>query len=249
MREQAEHVGAQIISDTVVSVDFATRPFTVISDSGRCLPRQDTRGRNRRPGEVARPAVRNGLPRAGISPCATCDGFFYRCREVVVGGDTAVEEALYLASKVTIVHRRDRFRAEPTLQNRLFANPKIESPGTAWSKRSSVGASPLNRRRRAPPRHADQRDPGSRDRRCLRCHRPRPGNQAVPGAVELADGEYIEISPWSTKTSVSGFSEPATVPRASSCRRWWAIPMRATAEAIGTGLNIPVSSITEAEVG
>ncbi len=130
MRLQAEHVGTRILSDTIVSVDLSQRPFVAQGDGG------DTYVADTLIAATGAQARWLGLPSeiefngAGVSACATCDGFFYRGKEVVVigGGNTAVEEALYLAnlaSKVTVIHRRDRFRAEPILQDRLFAHPKI----------------------------------------------------------------------------------------------------------------------------
>ena len=130
MRAQAEHVGTKIIYDHILEADLSKRPFTLKGDSGE-IYQGDTL-------VIATGAQARwlGLPSEthyrgfGVSACATCDGFFYRGKEVVVvgGGNTAVEEALYLtnhASKVTVVHRRDHFRAERILQNRLFENPKI----------------------------------------------------------------------------------------------------------------------------
>ncbi len=131
MQAQAEHVGAEIVNDIVLSADLSKRPFRLTTDSGQvwlaetliiCTGAQ---------------AKWLGIPSEqkfqgfGVSACATCDGFFYRGKQVVVvgGGNTAVEEALFLtnfASKVTVVHRKDEFRAEKILQERLFAHPKIE---------------------------------------------------------------------------------------------------------------------------
>jgi len=130
MQKQAEHVGTKVIGDMIVSCDLSRRPFTCIGDSGDAYVAEAIAictGAQARwlgiPGEEA-------LRGAGVSACATCDGFFFRNREVAVigGGNTAVEEALYLthhASRVTVIHRRDKFRAEQILQKRLFANPKI----------------------------------------------------------------------------------------------------------------------------
>lgn len=131
MRLQAEHVGTRLIHDTITEVDLSKRPFRAVADSGTVFLADVL--------VIATGAQARwlGLPSeqefmgAGVSACATCDGFFYRGREVVVvgGGNSAVEEALYLAnlaSKVTVVHRRDSFRAERILQERLFKHPKIE---------------------------------------------------------------------------------------------------------------------------
>ena len=131
MRAQAEHVGTKIINDLVVEVDFDRAPFTLKGDSGRIYTADSV--------IIATGAQARwlGLPSEqkfqgfGVSACATCDGFFYRDRHVLVvgGGNTAVEEALFLtnfASKVTVIHRRSEFRAERILQDRLFRNPKVE---------------------------------------------------------------------------------------------------------------------------
>ncbi len=130
MKAQAEHVGTRMVNDHVASVDLSRRPFRLNGDSGTvytCDALVLATGAE---------AMWLNLPSEqqfrgyGVSACATCDGFFYRNREVVVigGGNTAVEEALFLtnfASKVTLIHRRDELRAEKILQNRLFANKKI----------------------------------------------------------------------------------------------------------------------------
>ena len=130
MQAQAAHVGAEIVFDTVVSVDFDRRPFSVKTENENiyaCDALIVATGAKARwlgiPGEKE-------LSGFGVSACATCDGFFYRNKEVAVigGGNTAVEEALYLAnlaSRVTLVHRRDALRAERILQERLFSQPNV----------------------------------------------------------------------------------------------------------------------------
>lgn len=130
MRKQAEHVGTVIIQDLVMDVDFSARPFRCTGDSGDVYLAETV--------VIATGAQARwlGLPSetrlqgAGVSACATCDGFFYRGKQVAVvgGGNTAVEEALHLthhAERVTLIHRRDSLRAEKILQKRLFAHPKI----------------------------------------------------------------------------------------------------------------------------
>ena len=130
MKAQAEAVGAQMVSDIVTAADLSSRPFRVTCDSGEVWLAETLII------STGAEAKWLGLPSEqkfqgfGVSACATCDGFFYRGKEVVVvgGGNTAVEEALFLtsfASKVTLVHRRDELRAERILQERLFHNPKI----------------------------------------------------------------------------------------------------------------------------
>ena len=130
MQKQAEHVGTQLFFDTIVDVDVGRRPFLCHGDSGDRYEADAliiaTGATAKWLGLPSEEAFRGG----GVSACATCDGFFFRGKEVVVvgGGNTAVEEALYLthhASKVTIIHRRGAFRAEKILQERLFRNPRI----------------------------------------------------------------------------------------------------------------------------
>src|SRR5215471_6767383 len=131
MEKQAAHVGTKIVTDLVTKLELSQRPFRLTCDSGDVYLAETV--------VLATGAQARwlGLPSEekfkgfGVSACATCDGFFYRSKEVIVvgGGNTAVEEALFLtnfASQVTIVHRRDHFRAERILQDRLFKHPKIK---------------------------------------------------------------------------------------------------------------------------
>ncbi|HAD87910.1 MAG TPA: thioredoxin-disulfide reductase, partial [Rhodospirillaceae bacterium] len=131
MYEQAKNVGTDMVEDTIMEVDLNVRPFRAVGDSGTVYTGDTV--------VIATGASARwlGLPSEekfmgfGVSACATCDGFFYRGKEVAVigGGNTAVEEALFLtnfASKVTLVHRRDELRAEKIMQDRLFKNDKVE---------------------------------------------------------------------------------------------------------------------------
>ncbi|MFZ5736005.1 thioredoxin-disulfide reductase [Rhodopseudomonas palustris] len=130
MEKQALHVGTRIKTDLVVELDLSQRPFRLTCDSGDVYL-ADTlilaTGAQARWLGIPSEQTYKGF---GVSACATCDGFFYRGKDVVVvgGGNTAVEEALFLtnfAASVTVVHRRDHFRAERILQDRLFKHPKI----------------------------------------------------------------------------------------------------------------------------
>lgn len=131
MQAQAEHVGTEIIMDQIAKVGLKTRPFRLEGDSGdsyTCDALIICTGAQAR--WLGIPSEETFMGH-GVSACATCDGFFYRDKEVIVvgGGNTAVEEAIFLtnfAKRVTVVHRRDHFRAEKILQERLFKNPKIE---------------------------------------------------------------------------------------------------------------------------
>lgn len=130
MARQAEHVGARMVNDLLMSVDFSRRPFRCVGDSGDVyLAETVVIATGAQARWLGLPSEKR-LQGAGVSACATCDGFFYRGKQVAVigGGNTAVEEALYLthhADKVTLVHRRNSLRAEKILQRRLFAHPKI----------------------------------------------------------------------------------------------------------------------------
>ena len=131
MRAQAEHVGTEIISDIIASVDFSKRPFVAVGDGGTVFHADTVVIAT---GASARwLGLRNEerLRGRGVSACATCDGFFFRGKHVAVigGGNSAVEEAMFLtnfASRVTLVHRRGELRADRTNQTRLLANPKVD---------------------------------------------------------------------------------------------------------------------------
>ena len=134
MRDQAEKVGTKIILDTIIDVDLSVRPFILSSDSEKkysCDALIISTGAQARWLGLESEDKFKGY---GVSACATCDGFFYKDKKVMVvgGGNTAVEEALFLtnfASEVVLVHRRDELRAEKILQNKLFNHPKIS---TIW---------------------------------------------------------------------------------------------------------------------
>nr|WP_316655157.1 thioredoxin-disulfide reductase [uncultured Gellertiella sp.] len=130
MLAQAEHVGAEIVNDLVTEVEFTRRPFTIRTDSGTVWTADTVviaTGAKAKWLEIDSERTFKGF---GVSACATCDGFFYRNKDVIVvgGGNSAVEEALYLsniAKSVTVVHRRDSFRSEKILQERLFAKANV----------------------------------------------------------------------------------------------------------------------------
>ena len=131
MARQAEHCGAELLFDVVTEVDLGTRPFLARLDGGGSFRAETLVIATGASARWLGLESEQHFSGAGVSACATCDGFFFRGKAVAVvgGGNTAVEEALYLAQMcrhVTLIHRRDRLRAEKILQDRLFANPKIE---------------------------------------------------------------------------------------------------------------------------
>ena len=136
MQAQAEHVGTQMIYDTIVSVDLSRRPFRLTGDGGQVYEAETLVIATGAAAKWLGVPGEQELSGKGVSACATCDGFFYRGKKVVVigGGNTAVEEALYLTNHsqdVTLIHRRDSLRSEKILQDRLLAHPNIK---VLWNK-------------------------------------------------------------------------------------------------------------------
>jgi thioredoxin reductase (NADPH) len=209
MRAQAEHMGTRIISDLIVKADFKQRPFRAVGDSGDVYIADAV--------IIATGAQARwlGLPNEeafrgfGVSACATCDGFFFRGKEIAVvgGGNTAVEEALYLtnhASKVTLIHRRDRLRAERILQDRLFRHPKIE---VIWNSAvEDIEGETEPRRVNA----LKLRDTVTGERRSLPVQGlfvaigHTPVTDIFHGQVALDTDGYIITKPDSTETNVPG---------------------------------------------
>jgi len=131
MAKQAEHVGTKIISDHIKNVDFSKRPFQLIGESDDVYEADSVIISTGAQAKWLGLESEKKFQGFGVSGCATCDGFFFKNKNVIVvgGGNSAVEEALYLtnhAAKVYVVHRKDKFKAEKILQDRLFKNPKIE---------------------------------------------------------------------------------------------------------------------------
>jgi thioredoxin reductase (NADPH) len=209
MQAQAEKVGTRMIWDTISRVDLSRRPFQLIGDGGDVYVGETlviATGAQAKwlgvPGEAE-------LGGKGVSACATCDGFFYRGRKVVVigGGNTAVEEALYLTNhsdNVTLIHRRDSLRAEKILQDRLFAHPKIS---VIWNKQVE--------------RFVGSGDPAGLVGVDLKdtvtgeiSHEPAegafvaighaPATEIFQGHLKLDDGGYIPVEPGTPKTVIPG---------------------------------------------
>ena len=209
MQKQAAHVGTKMVADHVNKVEIAQRPFRLDCDSGDVYF-ADTlilaTGAQARwldlPGEQK-------FRGYGVSACATCDGFFYRGKEVLVigGGNTAVEEALFLtnfAAKVTLVHRRDHLRAERILQERLYQNPKISVLWNTVLDDVKGDDNPL-KVRSAVLRNIKTGDVSERPTDGIFVaigHSP--ATELVAGAVEMKPSGYIRTAPHSTATSVPG---------------------------------------------
>ena len=209
MEEHARAMGAEIKFDTVSKLDLGVRPFRAHCDSGDVITADAV--------ILATGAQAKwlGLPSEekfqgfGVSACATCDGFFYRGKEVVVigGGNTAVEEALFLtnfASKVTLIHRRNELRAEKILQQRLMKNPKIEC---IWDSEvvevlgqdTPLGVTGIKLRNLKTGAESVLDTSG-----VFVAIGHSPASELVKDQLELHDGGYVKVEPGSTRTSIPG---------------------------------------------
>jgi thioredoxin reductase (NADPH) len=209
MAKQAAHVGTRLVADHVTKVQLGRRPFRLECDSGDVYFADAlvlATGAQARWLDLPSERKFRGY---GVSACATCDGFFYRDKEVLVigGGNTAVEEALFLtnfATKVTLVHRRDRLRSERILQERLFANPKIS---VLWDTvlEDVLGDEQPPKVRAAVLRNVKTGDISERpfDGIFIAIGHA-PASQLVAGQVEMKPSGYVKIAPHSTATSVPG---------------------------------------------
>ena len=209
MEEHARSMGTEIISDHIQSLDLKSRPFTAQGDSGTTYTADAV--------ILATGAQAKwlGLPSEehfkgfGVSACATCDGFFYRGKEVVVigGGNTAVEEALFLtnfASKVTLIHRRDSLRAEKIMQDRLFKHPKIEM---VWNSEVTEVLGDEAPRGVTAVRARNLQTGETRDIPCAGFFVAighAPASELVKDQLELHSDGYVKVEPGSTATSIPG---------------------------------------------
>ncbi|AMA56031.1 thioredoxin-disulfide reductase [Bradyrhizobium sp. CCGE-LA001] len=209
MEKQAVHVGTRIVTDLVTRLDTSQRPFRLTCDSGDVYLADvvilATGAQARWLGLPSEAKFQGG----GVSACATCDGFFYRNKEVVVvgGGNTAVEEALYLtnhASQVTIVHRRDHFRAERILQERLFKHPKIK---VIWDSAVDEICGTENPNKVTHVRLKNVKTGALTDVKTdgvFIAIGHAPATELVKDTVKLKRSGYVEVAPNSTATSVPG---------------------------------------------
>lgn len=209
MQNHARAVGAEVVSDYISSLDLSQRPFTARADSGTTFTADAVilaTGAQARWLGLASEEKFKGF---GVSACATCDGFFYRGKEVVVtgGGNTAVEEALFLtnfATKVTLIHRRDSLRAEKIMQDRLFKHPKID---VLWNHEvievlgteTPPGVTAVRARNVQTGATADIPCTGF-----FVAIGHAPASELVKDQLELHHGGYVKITPGSTHTSIAG---------------------------------------------
>ena len=209
MQKQAEHVGTRIVTDHVNNLDLSQRPFRLTCDSGDLYVADAvilaTGAQARWLGMPSEEKFKG----YGVSACATCDGFFYRNKEVVVigGGNSAVEEALFLtnfASKVTVVHRRDSFRAEKILQDRLFKHPKIE---VIWDTALDEIKGSENPAKVTHVRLKNVKTGETSERAVdgvFIAIGHSPSTELVAGKIEMKPSGYVKTQPFSTATSVPG---------------------------------------------
>jgi len=209
MEEHARAMGCEVIGDIITDLDLSERPFKAKGDSGTLYTADAvilcTGARAKWLGLESEEAFKG----FGVSACATCDGFFYRGQEIVVvgGGNTAVEEALFLtnfASKVTLIHRRDELRAEKILQDRLFKHEKIE---TLWfhELEEVVGTDMPKGVTGVKVKHTQTGEitevPAAG---VFIAIGHAPASELVADQLELHNGGYVQVEPGSTRTSIPG---------------------------------------------
>ena len=208
MQAQAEHVGTRFVWDHIAEVDLSRRPFRLTGDSGTYFADALVIATGAQAKWLGLPSEEHMKGR-GASACATCDGFFYRGKKVAVigGGNTAVEEALYLTNHshdVTLIHRRDSLRAEKILQDRLFANEKINIVWNAEVAEFIGGGDPVALV------GLDLRDTrtGSVSRIDVEgafvAIGHKPATELFAGQLELDDDGYLQVETGSTRTSIPG---------------------------------------------
>jgi thioredoxin reductase (NADPH) len=209
MHAQAVHVGTEMVTDHIVKADLQNRPFTLTGDSGQvytCDVLVICTGAQAKWLGLESETKFKGF---GVSACATCDAFFYRQKEVIVvgGGNTAVEEALHLthfASKVTVVHRRDHFRAEKILQDRLFKNPKVN---VLWDTEltdviGQEGPLSVTKAKLRNLKTGEVTEQPVHGIFIAIGHAPQ--TELFTGQLEMKPGGYLKTAPNSTATSIPG---------------------------------------------
>lgn len=209
MEHHAREMGAEVITDIVTRLDLSARPFTAETDSGTRWTADAVILATGAQAKWLGIPTEEKFKGFGVSACATCDGFFYRNREVVVigGGNTAVEEALFLtnfATKVTVIHRRDSFRAEKIMQDRLFKHPKIEVIWNSTVEEILGTEAPLG------VTGVRVKNVQTGAEHVVPCDGffvaigHAPASELVKDQLELHAGGYVKVEPGSTRTSTPG---------------------------------------------
>lgn len=209
MEKQAANVGAEIKHDYITSVDLSKRPFTAVGDSGDTYTADALVVATGASARWLGTDSEKEFQGFGISACATCDGFFFKNKEVVVigGGNSAVEEALYLAniaSKVTLIHRRDSLRAEKIAQERLFAHEKIS---VVWDSEVDAFLGTDNPKSLNAVRLKNVKTGETSELACEGAFVAIghvPNTEIFKDKLKMDDGGYVLTTPGSTKTSVEG---------------------------------------------
>ena len=209
MRAQAEHMGTRMVSDHIARVDLSQRPFRLWGDGS------ETYSCDALIIATGAQAKWLGLPSEqtfqgfGVSACATCDGFFFRNKEVAVvgGGNTAVEEALYLAnlaSKVTLVHRRDNLRAERVMQERLFKHPKIEVVWDSEIAEICGGTTPPNVTHLRLKNLKTGAESELKTDGVFIAIGHKPATELFVGQLAMNESGYLDVEAGTTRTNVEG---------------------------------------------
>jgi thioredoxin reductase (NADPH) len=209
MRAQAEHMGTRMVSDHIARVDLSQRPFRLWGDGG------ETYSCDALIIATGAQAKWLGLPSEqsfqgfGVSACATCDGFFFRNKEVAVvgGGNTAVEEALYLAnlaSKVTLIHRRDSLRAERVMQERLFKHPKIEVVWDSEIAEICGGTTPPNVTHLRLKNLKTGAESELKTDGVFIAIGHKPATELFVGQLAMNESGYLDVEAGTTRTNVEG---------------------------------------------
>jgi len=209
MQAQAEHVGAEMIWDQIVDVDLSRRPFRLTGDGGTVYTADALIICTGAQAQWLGVEGEQHLSGKGVSACATCDGFFYRGKKVVVigGGNTAVEEALYLTNHsqdVTLIHRRDSLRAEKIMQDRLFKHPKI---AVVWDSEvteivgteAPLGVTAVKARNLKTGVEGEIPCDGF-----FVAIGHAPASELVKDQLPLHSGGYVAVEPGSTRTAIPG---------------------------------------------
>ena len=209
MEAQARHVGTEIVADIVLTADLSRRPFRLTTDSGQVWLAETLIIATGAQAKWLGLDSEQRFQGFGVSACATCDGFFYRGKQVVVvgGGNTAVEEALFLtnfASKVTVVHRKGEFRAEKILQERLFSHPKIE---VIWHSSIDEVLGATDPMGVTGVRLKDVRDGAMREVACdgvFIAIGHAPASELFKGQLEMDAAGYLRIRAGTASTAIEG---------------------------------------------